>query len=342
MLTSLASRYSRQFASAAARTFSSQGEVVVVTGASSGIGYETAKILGASGYRVIGAARRVEKLGGLVAEIEAAGGTAAACHLDVTDEATYETLFKFAEARFGGVDHVFLNAGATTKLVGPGDMDAPEDLASYKAGINVNVIGSVLGMKHGIKALRKRGGGSITLASSNGGGFPRGGCAGDLGDLTFATPYCLTSAALDQMVRMSAYYKNENIRVYGLKAGVYGSEMVDEWVEHFKKVMDPDTTAETIAGFNFFFSGVLGDSKHIGKIYETLVNNTTKWPAGGNISCDNDATYDSALTYQVSDTDAIMPAITLDQIRGYDGGEYTPQEDATAAFIENLNAAAEA
>ena len=85
-----------------------------------------------------------------MAEIEAAGGTAAACHLDVTDEATYETLFsafsmtvvlyfhgftrtfspsfcaEFAEARFGGVDHVFLNAGATTKLVGPGDMDAPE------------------------------------------------------------------------------------------------------------------------------------------------------------------------------------------------------------------------
>ena len=96
-----------------------------------------------------------------MAEIEAAGGTAAACHLDVTQEATYETLFsafsmtvtglnfisivllelfphrfartfspsfcaEFAEARFGGVDHVFLNAGATTKLVGPGDMDAPE------------------------------------------------------------------------------------------------------------------------------------------------------------------------------------------------------------------------
>ena len=90
-----------------------------------------------------------QKLGKLVAEIEAAGGTAAACHLDVTKEDTYETLFsefsmaelyfhrfartfppsfcaEFAEARFGGVDHIFLNAGATTKLVGPGDMDAPE------------------------------------------------------------------------------------------------------------------------------------------------------------------------------------------------------------------------
>ena len=36
-----------------------------------------------------------------------------------------------------------------------------------------------------------------------------------------------------------------------------------------------------------------------------------------------------------------MPTIPLDQLRGYDGGEYTPQEEATAAFIENLKAAAE-
>merc|ERR1712048_47639 len=292
------------------------------------------------GYRVIGAARRVEQLGKLVAEIEEAGGTAAACHLDVTQEATYETLFKFAEARFGGVDHVLLNAGATTKLVGPGDMEGPEDLASYKAGIDVNIIGTVLGMKHGIAALRERGGGSITTMSSNGGGFPRGGCAGELGNLTFATPYCHTSAALDQLVRMSAYYKNENIRVYGLKIGVYNSDMIDQWVDHFQKNVDAETTADSFAGFNFFFSGLLGDPVHIGKIYETLVNNTTKWPAGANITCDSDVTYDGVLTYQVSDTDAIMPTIPLDQLRGYDGGPYESKDERTAAFIENLKAAA--
>merc|ERR1712224_998966 len=120
------------------------------------------------------------------------------------------------------------------RLVGPGDMEGESDTNGFKLTLNVNVVGSVLGMKHGIKALRKRGGGSITLMSSNGGGFPRGGCSGALGDLTFAMPYCVTSAALDQLVRMSAYYKNENIRVYGLKPGVYESEMIDQWVDHMR------------------------------------------------------------------------------------------------------------
>merc|ERR1712159_884750 len=97
-----------------------------------------------------------------------------------------------------------------------------------------------------------------------------------------------------------------------------------------------ETTHDKFAGFNFFFSGINGDPAHVGKIYETIVNGTTKWPAGANISCDNDATYDACLTYAVSDTDDIMPQIKLEDIRGYDGGEYEPQEERTAAFIENL------
>ena len=104
-----------------------------------------------------------------MAEIEAAGGTAAACHLDVTKEETYETLFsmfsktvtglnfistallelyfhrfartlfycftrnflpsfcaEFCEACYGGVDHVFLNAGQRGVMKGPSDMEGPE------------------------------------------------------------------------------------------------------------------------------------------------------------------------------------------------------------------------
>jgi NAD(P)-dependent dehydrogenase (short-subunit alcohol dehydrogenase family) len=313
--------------------------VVVVTGASSGLGYETAKILAASGYRVIGAARRVEKLGGLVAEIEAAGGTAAACYLDVTDEAAYETLFKFAEACYGGVDHVFLNAGQSGLMKGPGNMEGHEDTDAYRNLIKINVTGSVVGMKHAIRALRKRGGGSITTVSSNGGGFSRGGFAGALDDITHFAPFCLTSAALDQLARVGTYYNTENIRCYGLKVGVYASEMVDGWVDHYKENIDKETSDDSIAGFNFFFSEMTGDPKHVGHIYETLVNNTTKYPPGSNILADNDATYDSSLLYQVADTDDVWPEVTLDTLRGYDGGEYTPQEDRTAAFIESLNAA---
>jgi len=338
MLTTLASRYSRQFASAAARTFASQGEVVLVTGASSGVGYEVAKILGASGYRVVGAARRVEQLGKLVAEIEADGGTAAACYLDVTKEDTYETLFKFAEARFGGVDHVFLNAGATGKLVGPAEMEGAEDTEGFRWGLDVNLIGAVLGMKHGIAALRKRGGGSIVTMSSQAGGSSRGVNSGQLGDLTLVTPYGLTSAAMDQLVRISAYYQNENIRCYGLKPGIFKSAMTDEWLEVGRAQIDPDMTAESLAYFNMFFKGISGDPKHIGQIIKTLVGNTTKYVPGSNIMIDNDATFDASLQYKVSDTDTHWPEVTLDDLRGYDGGEYTPQEDATAAFIENLKA----
>jgi len=338
MLTTLASRYSRQFASAAARTFASQGEVVLVTGASSGVGYDTAKVLAASGYRVVGAARRVEQLGALVAEIEEAGGTAAACYLDVTQEETYETLFKFAEARFGGVDHVFLNAGAGGLFKGPADMEGPEDTGSFRHGLDVNVIGAVLGMKHSIAALRKSGGGSIVLNSSQAGGASRGLFSGVIGDLTIINAYCLTSAAIDQLVRMAAYYQNENIRVYGLKPAIFKSDMSDEWVKLGRESgFSPDMDDEILADFNFFFKGIMGDPKHIGCVVETLINNTTKYVAGSNIGMDNDSTYSSSHEYEIADTDGIFPEMGLEDLRGYDGGEYSPQEERTAAFIENLN-----
>jgi len=336
MLSTLASRYSRQFASAAARTFSSKGEVVVVTGASSGIGYDTAKLLAASGYRVVGAARRVEKLGGLVADIEAAGGTASACHLDVTKEETYETLFKFAEACYGGVDHVFMSAGAAGRLVGPADMEGAADTEGFSGTLNTNLVGCILGMKHGIKALRKRGGGSIVLAgSSNAGGAARGAFAGPFGDLTLITPYSLCSASLDQLVRMSSYYANENIRVYGLKPGIVSSAMLDDVLDSFKAI-DPETNEDSFSGFNLFFRGLPGNPIHVGHVVETLINNTTKWPAGSNINIDNDATIDSSFQYKICDTDTLLPEVALEDLRGYDGGEYVSKEDRTAEFIKNL------
>ena len=51
----------------------------------------------------------------------------------------------------------------------------------------------------------------------------------------------------------------------------------------------------------------------------------------------SDATIDATFQYTICDTDILMPEVTLDDLRGYDGGEYSPQEERTAAFIENLN-----
>ena len=142
------------------------------------------------------------------------------------------------------------------------------DTASYQSIFDVNVIGTVLGMKHGIKALRKRGGGSVVTVSSNGGGFPRGGCGGELGDMTFAIPYCITSASLDQIVRIAAFYQTENIRVYGIKPGVYASEMIDGMADDFKAANPEADEDEFSSDFNFFFKGIPGDAKHIGHVVE--------------------------------------------------------------------------
>merc|ERR1712113_1344805 len=102
--------------------------------------------------------------------------------------------------------------------------------------------------KHGIKALRKRGGGSIITMSNQAGGGSRAAYGGALGDITFVTPLALVSSAMDQLARVGAYYQNENIRVYGIKPCLYESPMADEWVEICRKQFDPDTTKDMLAG----------------------------------------------------------------------------------------------
>ena len=88
-----------------------QGRVVVVTGASSGIGEACALAFAGKGAKVVLAARRAERLEALVAKIVAMGGEALAVATDVTDEAAVQTLFDNAVERFGVVDVLINNAG---------------------------------------------------------------------------------------------------------------------------------------------------------------------------------------------------------------------------------------
>ena len=91
--------------------FDMTGKVAMVTGASSGFGMHFAKILAARGAKVAVAARRVERLESLVAEIEADGGEAVAVAMDVTDSASIVSAFDQAEAALGTVNVVANNAG---------------------------------------------------------------------------------------------------------------------------------------------------------------------------------------------------------------------------------------
>ncbi len=87
-----------------------QGEVIIITGASSGIGATTARLLASRGAKVVLGARREDKLKTLAEEIRAAGGEAVYQVLDVTKQAD-NAIVKLAKDSFGKVDVIFLNAG---------------------------------------------------------------------------------------------------------------------------------------------------------------------------------------------------------------------------------------
>jgi NADP-dependent 3-hydroxy acid dehydrogenase YdfG len=88
-----------------------QDKVVVITGASSGLGEATARHLAARGARLVLAARRTDRLHKLVAEITAAGGQALAVATDVARRADLTQLATEAKARFGRIDVLVNNAG---------------------------------------------------------------------------------------------------------------------------------------------------------------------------------------------------------------------------------------
>ncbi|MDQ0798173.1 SDR family oxidoreductase [Streptomyces sp. B1I3] len=86
-------------------------KVVIITGASSGIGAVSAKALAARGAKIVAAARGQEDLDQLVTDIEKTGGTAAARLTDVTDAADMQALADFAIDTYGRIDVLVNNAG---------------------------------------------------------------------------------------------------------------------------------------------------------------------------------------------------------------------------------------
>ena len=88
-----------------------EGKVVVITGASSGLGEAAARLLSAQGARVVLGARRVDRIQSLANELAANGGKALAVPTDVTDRAQVQRLVDDAVRKFGTIDVMLNNAG---------------------------------------------------------------------------------------------------------------------------------------------------------------------------------------------------------------------------------------
>ncbi|MDI6100227.1 SDR family oxidoreductase [Actinoplanes sp. NEAU-A12] len=136
-------------------------QVVVITGASSGIGRATALAFASRGAKVVCAARGAHALEALAAQISAAGGTAIAVPVDVTDPAAVQSLADAAEQRFGRIDTWVNNAAV-------GVWGRIEDIsgAEFDRVMRVNFLGQVHGAHAAVPALRRAGGGVLIGVAS--------------------------------------------------------------------------------------------------------------------------------------------------------------------------------
>lgn len=157
-------------------------KVAIVTGAASGIGRATALALAEEGAAVVladldgdGAARAAE-------EIAARRGQAIGVRADMAEEADIRSMVAAAVERFGGLDILHNNAAATSSSMMHGDVDIVSmDVAIWDQAFAVNLRGPMLGCKHAIPEMLKRGGGAIVNTSS------ASGLAGDLARPAYGT-----------------------------------------------------------------------------------------------------------------------------------------------------------
>lgn len=141
------------------------GKVVLVTGASRGIGEETARRFAAAGARVVVAARTQSDLDRVAADIVAAGGDALAVEADVSNAVSVDRLFERTLQRYGRLDVAFNNAGGGHQ---------PKPLAElseddFEAALSGNLRSTFLCLRRELAAMVRGGGGSIVNMSSTAG-----------------------------------------------------------------------------------------------------------------------------------------------------------------------------
>lgn len=196
------------------------GKVVIVTGASSGLGEAAALKFAREGAKVVIAARREDKSQAVVQQIEALGGEGVFIKTDVTKRADIEALVDGTVAQFGKLDCAVNNAGITGPVLVP-IAEIEED--DWDVLMNTNLKAVWMCMKYEILAMLKQGQGAIVNIASIYGFKPS-----DVGH----APYCASKFGLIGLSKTAAVdYAQQGIRVNVVSPGYTHSEMVDPYVE---------------------------------------------------------------------------------------------------------------
>ncbi|WP_428483852.1 SDR family NAD(P)-dependent oxidoreductase [Rhodopila sp.] len=242
-------------------------KVIVVTGADSGIGRATSRILAHVGARLIVTGRDAPRIEQAATEIRGAGGVATALQADVTKEADVIAMVDRALSEHGRLDGAFNNAGVNMRNKPTADLEAAE----WDAVLDVNLKGVFLCMKYEIKAMQTSGGGAIVNNASN---------IGAVG-MPFATEYAASKHGVIGATRAaSCEAAKTGVRVNAVLPGMVMTPMIDDLVKNpdFKDFYDAALARHSIGRF--------GQPEEIGHAVKWLLSDEASFVNGAAFAVD--------------------------------------------------------
>lgn len=191
-----------------------EGKLAVVTGAAGGIGRATAIKMAAEGATVMVADILGDPAHAVVAEIEAAGGTASAYQVDVGEGEQAAEMVRVAVERMGGLDVLHNNAAATDQVMGDHSV-AETDFAVWDRTMAVNLRGVLIACQAAIPVMIARGGGAIINTSS---------ISAVAGDLRYSA-YGMSKGALNSLtLYIATQCGKQNVRCNAVAPGLVLTE----------------------------------------------------------------------------------------------------------------------
>lgn len=218
-----------------------ENKVVLITGASSGIGQATARVLVENGAKVVLGARRADRLQALAEEL---GENAAWLQADVTNLADMQALAALAKEKFGHVDALFANAG-----IMPGSNMTECKVDDWRRMVEINIMGVLNAMAAVLPEFAAQNSGQIIVTSS------AAGTRSVPGNAVYCGTKHFVRAMLDSF-RMEAVSEGSRIRATTIYPGAVKTELLNtvapsetkKMVEQFYEAaaMTPDVIANAV------------------------------------------------------------------------------------------------